>query len=429
MRARNRRERAKNHPVERRSRALAPATTAPRLALTMGAEDVVFLVPGFLGFESFGWFTYFADRVTAALRANLELGARGPVPVIAVPTLPTSSLAQRQRALLNTLAQRLRALGGAERVHLVGHSAGGVDAQLLTGARPLEAESWSALAGDGGEQVRSRIRTIVSIGSPHHGTCLAADAVAEFVHEPVKHIAGARPFGELFARFVSSSFGDPEVREALFAALPEMRKFAQFTREVWRWRELITALKPDSMQRIYATFEPALPAVRRRSFVTMSGSSVRALESIERAREDSPDAFFRDLSARTAGDHGRGGEQRVVDRALVRLRTFVAHPGSVIHSDAVLPPSTLDASTNDGIVNSARQLVRPDDPNELVAVVLADHFDVIGHYDRTVYIADENGNESPRELTAGLLHSGNHFRDNQFFELYRRVAQAITDEE
>jgi hypothetical protein len=199
---------------------------------------------------------------------------------------------------------------------------------------------------------------------------------------------------------------------------------------VWRWRDLICALRPDSMQQIYARFEPALPAVRRRSFVTMSGSSVRALDSIERAREDSPDAFFRDLSARTAGDHGRAcGDERVVDRALLRLRSFVAHPGGVIHSEAVVPPSTLDAGTNDGIVNSGRQLIRPDDPNELVAVVLADHFDVIGHYDRTVFVADEHGNESKRDLTSGLLHSGNQFRDDQFFELWRRVAQTICEEE
>src|SRR5690349_2801923 len=36
------------------------------------AEHAVFLVPGLLGFENFATFTYFADRVAAALRAGLE---------------------------------------------------------------------------------------------------------------------------------------------------------------------------------------------------------------------------------------------------------------------------------------------------------------------------------------------------------------------
>jgi pimeloyl-ACP methyl ester carboxylesterase len=393
-----------------------------------GAADVVFLVPGFLGFESFGWFTYFADRVGSALRANLELCARGPVPVIPVPALPTSSLAQRQRALLNTLAHRLQAIGGAERLHIVGHSAGGVDAQLLTAARPLDAESWAALAGDAGEQVRHRLRTVVSIGSPHHGTCLADDIVAEFVHEPIKHLEGARPFAKLFGELLASSFGDPEAHEAVFAAAPGMRKFAQFSVEVARWRDLIISLKPSSMQQTYAAFEPGLPAVRRRSFVTISGTSLSALAPAEQPSNAGPDAFFRDLSARTAGDHGRGGDEHLVLRTLEALRGFVAHPASVIHSELALLPATIDASTNDGVVNSARQLVRPDDPNELVAVVLADHFDVVGHYDRTVWLTDKDGTESQRDLTSGLLHSGNHFRDDQFFELYRRVALAILEE-
>ena len=100
----------------------------------------------------------------------------------------------------------------------------------------------------------------------------------------------------------------------------------------------------------------------------------------------------------------------------------------MIHSSDALLPAVIDATTNDGLVNSARQLVRPDDPKELVAVVLADHFDVIGHYNRAVFITDERGSDERRALGSGLLRSGNHFGDDQFFELYRRVALAIAEE-
>ncbi|XYH99395.1 hypothetical protein ACMHYB_06370 [Sorangium sp. So ce1128] len=47
-------------------------------------EDVVILVPGFLGFDHFGGFFYFADRVCGALRGALEvkLGRPGRLPAI-----------------------------------------------------------------------------------------------------------------------------------------------------------------------------------------------------------------------------------------------------------------------------------------------------------------------------------------------------------
>src|SRR5437868_6795920 len=83
-----------------------------------GSCDLVFLVPGFLGFERFGNFGYFADRVTAALRACLEDRLNRPVYVVPVPILPTGSFAQRQSALLKTLVNRMDAFENVDRVHL-----------------------------------------------------------------------------------------------------------------------------------------------------------------------------------------------------------------------------------------------------------------------------------------------------------------------
>ena len=81
-------------------------------------------------------------------------------------------------------------------------------------------------------------------------------------------------------------------------------------------------------------------------------------------------------------------------------------------------PRTIDLAINDGIVNTARQIVEPD-RRQLGGIVVADHGDVLGHYDRCDALV------GGKSLNAGLFHSGAHFGDDQFFALYERVAAAI----
>lgn len=104
----------------------------------MSIPDIVILIPGFLGFDQIGHFPYFATRVGAALRGCLFGLSGTDIPVIPVKTSPTERLANRQIALLHALKQINRRFGSIERLHLVGHSTGGVDAYLLTGEAPLE---------------------------------------------------------------------------------------------------------------------------------------------------------------------------------------------------------------------------------------------------------------------------------------------------
>src|SRR5688572_27650089 len=74
------------------------------------AHNVVFLIPGLLGFESFTTFSYFEDRVAAALRAALEQAWQEPTAIVPVPIPPTASLRVRQRMLMETMADRLQVL-------------------------------------------------------------------------------------------------------------------------------------------------------------------------------------------------------------------------------------------------------------------------------------------------------------------------------
>ena len=149
-------------------------------------QDVVLLVPGFLGFSRVGNFYYFAERVLAVIRGSLEARLGYRVPVVPCSTLPTSPLKDRQRNLLDAL-RRLTSrpeIGGTERFHLVGHSTGGVDAQLLTCTTNIDGGEWSDAEND----VRRRIRSVVTISAPHYGTCLANSPLARLFEDPLANV-------------------------------------------------------------------------------------------------------------------------------------------------------------------------------------------------------------------------------------------------
>jgi hypothetical protein len=91
----------------------------------------------------------------------------------------------------------------------------------------------------------------------------------------------------------------------------------------------------------------------------------------------------------------------------------------VIRSDKSRRPASLDTTLNDGVVNSIRQIVNAEKPEEVGGFVVADHADVLGHYDR------QDALIAGRPYNAGLFHSGAGFGDDEFFALYQRVARAI----
>jgi pimeloyl-ACP methyl ester carboxylesterase len=380
----------------------------------------VFLVPGLLGFENFDTFKYFADRVTAALRAALEQNFLGPVPVVAVPIPPTASLRDRQRMLVRTLADRLHALEHGERpltVHLVGHSSGGVDSNLLTSEFPLGAPSWEDVDPRAPE-LRKRIRSVISIAAPHQGACIAADPLARLLSE--RDPRGAVAFTRVVGKFVASVLSDFETRSVVSSLLREGGKTARFIDSVFRRWDLLEDLQP--------TRDPSSLRLKsdvvRRSFVTIAGRPV-----LGGTTTPLDDAFFREMTKRASGwTTGAAEVGPLVAASVARLQRAVDSPDGdvpIIQADGIELPARLDAGLNDGVVNSARQLINPADPNELAGIVVSDHFDVVGYYDRHAFKVDTGGHEVATQMLSGLLHSGSGFRDDEFFELYRRVAAVI----
>jgi hypothetical protein len=115
-----------------------------------------------------------------------------------------------------------------------------------------------------------------------------------------------------------------------------------------------------------------------------------------------------------------------LDGSVAAVERALRDPKRVIAASDDLAPDTADAFINDGVVNSARQLIDPGESSELAAVVIADHFDVVGHYDRTIWVTDpDSGDERPQDLISGLVHSGSQFRDNEFFRLFEGISACI----
>lgn len=123
----------------------------------------VFLIPGFFGFVNFGRLVYFGHvreyLEDAFSRERLRVEIHGVRPG------PTSSLSKRAADLLRTIDEVAPADAP---LHLIGHSTGGLDARMLTSPNVTLATELDVAA------VARRVRSVVTVASPHRGTPLAA---------------------------------------------------------------------------------------------------------------------------------------------------------------------------------------------------------------------------------------------------------------
>jgi pimeloyl-ACP methyl ester carboxylesterase len=367
----------------------------------MATPDVVVLVPGFLGFTRFGGFYYFADRLIAVLRGLLEEPLGYPVPVVPVTTLPTDNLRNRQAALLHDLAGICEKLSGVERLHLIGHSTGGVDAQLLACTKSLNGHAWDKKA----TAVRKRIKSVVTISAPHYGTGLADSRLARWGENPLLHPTAILPEARTLLDLLLLVPRDlAAVAGFEFAAPNDVLKFMW---QIARNRDLIEDLKAEKMEAVRARLSSD-PEIALTCFVTGT-----------MPRDDSTrpsDPFFRDMYRLTRVSEAVSPAVSDCDRF---LRTLVQeHSALVIRSGESKMPTILP-TLNDGVVNTVRQIVNPGRREEVGGFIVADHADVLGHYDR------QDALIGGRPYNAGLFHSGAAFGDDEFFGLYRRVTQAI----
>lgn len=126
----------------------------------MGEPHNIILVPGFFGFANLGDLVYFSHVAEFLQGLYGESGVE--IRVIHAATSPTASIKERVRRIVDVIERE--APSGP--LHLVGHSSGGLDIRMLT------APDFSLDEVDVEASAR-RVRTVVMLATPHHGTPLA----------------------------------------------------------------------------------------------------------------------------------------------------------------------------------------------------------------------------------------------------------------
>jgi hypothetical protein len=334
-------------------------------------RHTIYLIPGFFGFANLGRLHYFVhvDRFLRERCAARGVDAR----VHVVRTHPTASLPNRAALVIETLARSLR--GPSEVAHLIGHSTGGVDARLATApgvALPTDVDvaRWAG-----------RVRSVVGVSAPHHGTPLAAwlttrrgqqllalfslatSYVLRFGHLPLSALLSlATVFGrEDRPRRKGTLFDDLSERLLTDFSATRRRAVARLLREVVEDQSLLMQVTPESMDLFNAAVRDR-PGVRYGSVVTRSRppglrtTLAAGLDPGAQAIHAIYGAIYR-VSATTP--------RAATPRADVAQRRALRQAYGKVPA----------AHANDGIVPTRSQVW-----GRVIRAVRGDHLDVIGHF-------------------------------------------------
>lgn len=371
----------------------------------MGPVHHVYLVPGFFGFANLGDFQYFGhvrDVLGAQLRAA-GVASR----IERVRTHPTASIRKRARRLLETI--RRSAGDGDEPIHLIGHSTGGLDARLLA------APAISLGEGVDAEVVARRIRSVVTVASPHRGAPLAAFFASLLGQRLLQLLTLTTVYGLRFGHLPlsallrlaavltrlddvtgwRSTLVDQLFEELLGEFTEERRQQVQhFLAEVSDDQALLVQLTPDAMDLFNA-------GVTDRADVRYGAVITQAPRPQLSAR------LGLGLDAYAQASYGL--YEVIHRRSRAKARASMALPGSA-HRAALLRAlgRAPTGSDSDGIVPTLSQPW-----GELITAVEADHLDVIGHFG--------DPDRSPPHVD--WLSSGSAFSRHSFERVWSRVVE------
>ncbi|TNE91479.1 MAG: triacylglycerol lipase [Deltaproteobacteria bacterium] len=352
----------------------------------------IYLVPGFFGFVNLGDVRYY-KHVHALLQHRLGQ-ADEPGVVHEVATHPTASLRERTRRLYQAMAATA---GPDDILHIVGHSSGGLDARLFVAP--------GVSLDDEVEPFASRVRSVVTVATPHHGTPAAAAFTTLAGKRLLRLLSmftvvvlrrGSVPLGVVLdlARLVKALDSQldtaPGVVDELFVGLlselTEARRaeVAAFFEEVGDDQGLLPQITPDALDVFNATAQ-ARPGVRYGSVVTR---------------------------ARPPGMHGVVGAglspNAQASNAVYLACHHLAAPSSFLGEVEALADRwpELAPEDNDSMVPTSSQLY-----GELIAAVDADHLDVIGHF--------SGPEQAPPHYD--WVRTGTHFRRPDFERTWDQV--------
>ncbi|RKH67807.1 esterase/lipase family protein [Corallococcus llansteffanensis] len=369
----------------------------------MATRHRVYLVPGFFGFTQMGdketeRIAYF-QHVPGLLQQRLK--ERGiDAQVHAVASSPTSGLEARARDVFREMARTANEDDAA--LHLVGHSTGGLDARSVVS--PRMAQEAPAFV--------KRVRSVVTIATPHHGTPLAT-----FFHQGdlgktlLRYLwlftfltlhREAMPFraAALQACYRLVLLGErAELPPNLFNQIArltadlsdsEREELIRFFSQVGEDQTLIRDLMPVSAQAFNANTADR-EGVRYGSVVT-GAPPPSLLRRLSPRMLLPPDSF---LYAIFCFLYGRSAplsaELRIPERTPAQTQALQDAFGGKFES------------WSDGIVPSRSQVW-----GQMVHVAKADHLDVLGHFDEP-------------EKYISWLKSGSRFQEKDFHAVWERV--------
>jgi triacylglycerol lipase len=377
------------------------------------AADQVILIPGFFGFGAFGReghprIVYFDHVIRALVKARP--GLRDRIHVHEPP--PMGSLESRVRSLQEAVLQQLggallrgEGRGGGPRIHLIGHSTGGVDARLLADPRyrfhgedrPLRA------------RLLRHLGTVVTLSAPQHGTPLARrflGGLPRLVLEGLSLATIVANAGRLTRRLRLPGLDlaytifqavrpRPDVNGPVLDLLTGMDE--ETVRQIERFRGMVMS---DS--RILNDLAPEQMARLNHRLGAHRGRLVEVVTVAPRPSWTQGGLDALDRRAVYALCHAGAAS------GSFRPRAFPSGPWLAGGDPGAQRAAMEDAPrANDGIVPASSQTV----DGRASRIVLADHLDVVGHFEG-------------RSNTT-LFKSGADFGRRQFGALWRFVAEAL----
>jgi pimeloyl-ACP methyl ester carboxylesterase len=369
----------------------------------MAIKHRVYLIPGFFGFTHLGdeetERLYYFEHVRELLeQRSKERDLQAKVHPLA--SSPTSGLETRARSVLRQMADTAN-LDDAE-LHLVGHSTGGLDARSIVSLR---------MAGEAPDFVK-RVRSVVTIATPHHGTPLAS-----FFHQG--------NVGKLLLRylwlftFLTLHRKTLPVRTAVLQALYRLSQLGQRVNlpqsifdELAKLTAKLSESEREELQRFFEqvgedqTLVHDLTPGRVRTFNqdTPDREGVRYGSVVTGAP---PPGLFRRLSPRML---------LPPDSLIYGIFSFLYGASAPLSPELRVPERTAEQNRvlqeafgrkfeawSDGIVPTRSQVW-----GQLLHAATADHLDVVGHFDQPVkYVS--------------WLKSGSRFEERHFHALWERV--------
>lgn len=340
--------------------------------MTSAAPHRIYLIPGMFGFAKLAGFDYFGHVRRGLAQRLSDAGVEAQVEV--VPTPPTSSLRHRAGVLARTVNGTA---GDHGPIHLVGHSTGGLDARLAL------SPTVNLGAAGGSLEFTRRVRTAISLNTPHYGTPLAAHFAT---------VAGTRMLYALSLLTVVSLSGGEPLLTLISRVVATVGGLDQFLGGDFR---LVSRLTDSMLRLLDAKGRGDVQQMLRKIRVDQGGIiqiTPEAMDLFNAATEDSPTVRYGSVvtaapkpSAWTLGRSVSSSYSAMTAAIYATLYGFTssaskpypyARPDMLLASEleqALGEPLT--DGTNDGVVPSASMLW-----GKLLWAGRADHLDVLGHF-------------------------------------------------